>query len=273
MPALEPPSAADLDTVYAAAKATDPDRFASALLAPRQVRDDLVALAAFSGEVRKVASSVHEPHMGEVRLQWWRETLTDGLKGSRSGYPVADAFAGVMQRHDLDFRLVSDHLDACAHRLYAEPPPDQAALQLEHRLGEGAIFAMAARILNVGDAAAGAAVEAAGQTYGTVLSALYLPMSLARGRSPLPPGMVRGGDAPDLQTQLIRRTRMHLAQAKPLFNAAAAPLQLALLPLALVEPYLAALEKPGRDSAHQLASISPFTRMMCLALAHWRKRI
>ena len=55
-----------------AARVGAPDRYISALLAPKSVRAELIALGAFSAEIEKIPLTVSEPHLGEVRIQWWR---------------------------------------------------------------------------------------------------------------------------------------------------------------------------------------------------------
>jgi phytoene synthase len=46
----------------------------------------------------------------------------------------------------------------------------------------------------------------------------------------------------------------------------------AFLPLALVEPYLRALERPGRDLLRGAVEIVPLVRVYRIAMAHWRGR-
>jgi 15-cis-phytoene synthase len=50
-------------------------------------------------------------------------------------------------------------------------------------------------------------------------------------------------------------------------------LRLAFLPLALVETYLRALERPGRDVLRAPAGIAPLTRVFKIAAAHWLGRL
>ena len=59
----------------------DPDRYFSALFAPADRRPFLFALYAFNHELAHVGESVREPMIGEIRLQWWRETL-DGARAA-----------------------------------------------------------------------------------------------------------------------------------------------------------------------------------------------
>jgi len=55
--------------VIEAARTGAYDRYAAALLAPRGARDALLALAAFSAELSRIAPATRrEPRMGEIRL-------------------------------------------------------------------------------------------------------------------------------------------------------------------------------------------------------------
>ena len=66
----------------------DRDRFQTALFAPAERREALLALYAFNYEIGRVRETVTEPMLGQIRLQWWREV-------------VAAAFAGEPPRHHL----------------------------------------------------------------------------------------------------------------------------------------------------------------------------
>ncbi len=265
------------DQVYRAARAGDPDRFAAALLAARPVRDHLVALAAFSGEIRKIGETVREPHLGEIRLQWWRDALHDGMKGTRSGHPVADHFADALRHHGIQAGAIDDCLDAHAHTLYAEPPADDAALDLEFELKEGRLFELAVRMLGASAQEHTNALRDAGRAYGATMLALRLPYALARGRQPLPLHRQIDWAEPESARQglggLVRDARMHLAQLRSTFRALPRPVKTALLPLALVEPHLKALEDRAHDPLRDLARIAPVARMARLALANWRGRV
>jgi phytoene synthase len=51
------------------------------------------------------------------------------------------------------------------------------------------------------------------------------------------------------------------------------PLFVAFLPLALVHPYLRALDRPGRDSLREIAEVAPIRRIWAIARAHWLGRM
>lgn len=59
----------------------DPDRFAAAMAAPVEARKVLFPLYAFNAEVTKAAWIASEPMIGEMRLQWWRDTLDEIAQG------------------------------------------------------------------------------------------------------------------------------------------------------------------------------------------------
>ena len=85
-------AASEREAVRAAARELDYDRYLAALLAPRRARDDLMALAAFHGEIARIPLTVREPAIGDIRLQWWRDALRTPA-GTATGNPVADAHA------------------------------------------------------------------------------------------------------------------------------------------------------------------------------------
>ena len=144
----------------------DPDRWLAArLVEDAAVRDELLALYAFNDELARVAESVREPMMGEMRLAWWSQSLDD-LQAGRGGrgHPVLEAIApallaGRLAREPLD-RLI----DARGADLAREPFVDEAAL-LRHLDGTaGALMQAAAPLLDPG--AKGADVTAAGRAWG-----------------------------------------------------------------------------------------------------------
>jgi phytoene synthase len=79
----------------------DRDRFQTALFAPARSREPLFALYAFNYEVARVRETVSEPVLGQIRLQWWRES-------------IAAAFDGGPVRHHIVVEALSAAIRACA---------------------------------------------------------------------------------------------------------------------------------------------------------------
>jgi 15-cis-phytoene synthase len=265
------------DEMRASARATEPDRYLAALLAPRKVRDDLIALAAFIAELKRIALIVKDPHLAEIRLQWWRDALLSGDAGSAAGNPTAKAMRSLIARHRLDPNALASWLDAFAHTFYAASPEDEAHLDLEHALIEGTAFAFAAKICGA-FAAAPQTLDLAGAAYGLGRLGPDFPRILARGRVPLPglggfeneaPG-VAGARARD-RLAALGFARLDAIRAQ--FAKLDRPARTALLPLALVEPYLRASCAQGHDLTKELAEIAPLTRVWRIWRAHVSGRI
>lgn len=265
-------AAAEFAEVRASARANDFDRYLAALLNPRAVRQDLVALAAALGEIARVPSLVKEPMMGEVRLIWWRDWLMKPPGEGRSGNPVADAMRDCVARHALSRELVAGIAESRIAELYADPVRDWAELEAFAERTEGAGLALAAGIVGAGAAAAEEAVCAAGRALGLTRVLLALPRDHARGRDPLPP--VVGTTTVERIAMTALRARTAAQEASRAVATSASPkLAAALLPVALVEPYLQALQKPGHDPVAALTELSPFTRVWRLWRAHVMGRL
>ncbi len=226
--------------VWNSARTHEPDRYLAALLAPRRARADLVALAAFAGEIARIRGAGREPMLGEIKIQWRRDAL-DLPAPSRTGDPVADAFRAVLARHALN-PFAHRLLDAHAAALY-DPPRIRADFEIFAANTDGAAFEMAAVIL--GGALApetGALCALAGQAYG-----------LARALQASPEALSGAHDA-------AVAARAHAENARRLAARAPRSLFPALLPLALVPSYLRA--------AARAAPILPLTRVWRLWRAH-----
>ena len=271
-------SLATSDIVRAAAKAGEPDRYLAALLAPSGQRGDLVALAAFLAEIARVGQDVSDPMLGEIRLQWWRDTLLV-QNAQATGSPVADAFAATISRRKLSTELIADSIDAHAHRLYPDPPADDAALLLALQLSEGSAFKLAAHILGADVDAHSQAIDAAAQAYGLARLGLRLPYELAQGRCPLPQSWIGPEKPAENQAwrpaiaRLCGKARGQYAVVKGAFASLRWQLKVTMLPVALVEPYLRALEREGHDPARDIAEVAPLARTTRIGWAHVRGRL
>lgn len=273
----EPVAPTQADTIRQSARSGEPDRYLAALLAPRAARDDLITLAAFAAEIEKIGRQVHDAYLGEIRLQWWREALCNGEPEKMSGHPVADAFESVIRRRGLSRQQLGEYFDASVHRLFSEPPENDAQLSLAINLIDGTLFTCAARIIGANVSAAETElIENCANAYGRARLALDLPYALAAGRNPLPRSFVISSSSPDWRAaiaELCAPARVHLAHARPAFSAASSAVKSALLPVALVEPYLRVVSRQGHDPARDVAGIAPLTRTWRLAKCHVLGRI
>ena len=275
------------DTPRRIARETDPDRSIAASFAPREARADLFALYAFNAGLARVAELVSEPGLGAIRLQWWREAIERAANGEASGHPVADAIGNLIRRRDLSRERIAGLIDARSFDVGTKIMPDGAALDAYLDATAAALFALAAETMGLKDASAkDASVEqaarAAGTAYGLTGLMRALPVHASRGLVFLPadelrrhgtsPEQVLAGKTSDglgeLLADLRATAREALREAKALIDGIEAPARAAFVPLSLVDPYLAALEKNGRDPLHEIADINPLYRLW--RMARWR---
>jgi 15-cis-phytoene synthase len=276
-------SEADVAVVAAAARDGEPDRYLAALLAPPPQRQALLALAAFSAEIRRIPALVHEPAMGEIRRQWWRDALAMAPE-LRSGNPVADTVRAAARAHGLPADLLVGVIDA----MPCEPRNDASlgdeALRAYLWGAEGALFALAAQILTVpAGPEATAACAASGHASGLVRLLLGLPQSIAWGRPTASAerqvvekaSTMREQSSLDTSARIKSLAEEHAAQIRGSLAAArqfARELprlaRVAFLPLALVEPYLRILERSSDRFLAEGARIAPLMRVCRIAAAH-----
>jgi phytoene synthase len=271
--------AIDFEAVRASARINAPDRYYAALFAPVALRKDLIAVAAFTGEIERIARLVSDAALGEIRIVWWRDALLSWEGESLSGNPVLDVFADVARRHALPPAALEDYLSAHAHALYADPPADDAALDRELHAIDGTPFALAVQILGIAnDENVREVLNAAARAAGFTRIGLDLPHMLMRGRTPLPAGRSPNPFATpqdwgpqiawlaERAAEALGTMRRHLAGLPPALTTA-------LLPLALVEPYFRALQKARHEPTRDIVEIAPLARLWRIGRAHWTGRI
>jgi NADH dehydrogenase [ubiquinone] 1 alpha subcomplex assembly factor 6 len=137
----------DLSPCGRIVRENDPDRFFCTLFAPADRREALFALYAFNHELARVAEVVSEPMLGEIRLQWWRETLDGVAAQTPRRHEVAE---GLAETWDMGFdrNLLEAMIDARSADLEAEPPEDLETLVEYGRATAGNLMFQACGILN-----------------------------------------------------------------------------------------------------------------------------
>lgn len=269
-------------TVRRIAREADPDRSIAASFAPRGPRADLFALYAFNAELARVAELVSEPGLGAIRLQWWREAIERAANGETSGHPVADAVGDLLGRGKVSRERIVGLIDARGFDVETRIMPDGAALDAYLHDTAAALFALAAETMGVKNASVEQAATAGGTAYGLTGLMRALPVHAARGLVFLPADQLRrhgitpeqlfSGRTSDGLGQLLAELRATAREALREAEALIAELDIsartAFVPLSLVDPYLAAMEKSGRDPLHEIADINPLYRLWRMAC--WR---
>jgi NADH dehydrogenase [ubiquinone] 1 alpha subcomplex assembly factor 6 len=112
----------------------DHDRFMTAIFAPPSVREHLFALYAFNIEVAKTGEIVSESLIGQIRLQWWRDTLDRLYAGEIVAHGVARPLGAAIASCRLERAAFDRLIDAREFDLDRAPPADFAAF---HDYAEG----------------------------------------------------------------------------------------------------------------------------------------
>ena len=262
----------------------DPDRYYATLFAPADKRPLLFALYAFNYEIARVAEHAREPMLGEIRMEWWRETVESARKGTPIAHDVARALSDVFSRVELPQDEIDTMLVARDTGMGMEPLADIEALEAYADKTSSALMRLALRILGAGDAHDALAHEA-GIAYALtgLLRALpfhaaqrrlYLPADLLENEN-LSPEEIFSGHSSDKLKSAIRwiaeraGARLTSARRRPRPRKCVA----AVLPATLVPLYLKWMMKPGFDPFGQRADVPLTRRQWALLHSALRGRI
>ncbi len=261
---------ASLDELRSTARTYAPDAYVTALLAPSDRQRHMIALAAFLGDVERIATTLSDPNIAEIRLQWWRDAIAAAPSGTKTGHPGADALADAINTHALPFDTFDALLDARALDLYADPLPSEAVFDAYLTKTDGAAFQLFAKCLGSTAAASSPLVAHAARACGIARLIAKLPVFLARGRAPFPG--VDAADPAQLRAALEARAsdaRDALNSARGIWRTSPQSERGACLSLALVELYLKGPTQAGYDPATALTQIEALTQIQPLTRM-WR---
>jgi 15-cis-phytoene synthase len=262
-------------------RAGDPDRYYATLFAPAAARPHLFALYAFSLTVARVREAASNPMAGEIRLQWWRDALQGEARGDVRANPVAAALEEAIRVNRLGRQPFVDLIDARVFDLYEDPMP--RVNDLEGYCGEtaSALFRLASLVIGSGPEPGGAgAAGHAGVAYGITGLLRALPWHARSGQVYLPADVlarygvtrediVTGRGGPGLRracADLRILARQHLKAFEAARPTIAPSAGAAFLPVALVEPYLALMERASYDPLNTLVELPRWRRLWRL----WR---
>jgi len=225
----------------------DFDRYAATLFVDPPCRRSLLALYAFNTEIVRVRDQVSQPLPGEIRLQWWTDTLAGTAHGGVEGNPVAAELLRAVQRHALPVAALSQLIETHLFDLYNDPMPTMAALEAHAADTDGALFALAARILDQGSEAVDHLARHAGLAQGFARVIARLPLDASRRQCFVPVELLEkngsgeadayaGRETPALRlalNELIAEALRHLDIAQRLLGELTPAARRAVLPLAL----------------------------------------
>jgi len=82
-----------LTRLEARIRRVDEERWLSSRYAPAPQRATLMGLYAFYYELARVRVSVSDPTLGQIRFQWWRDALTELMRGEPRQHDVVRVLA------------------------------------------------------------------------------------------------------------------------------------------------------------------------------------
>ncbi len=238
--------------------ACDRDRYLASLFAPADKRRHLNALHAFAADLAAIKSRASEPLVGQIRLQWWRDSLVEMVAGTIFNAPIADALIRAIAAADLPKSALEAMIDAREAELGGDHLVSLASFEHHLAATDGAIFAHGVQILTGQSAAEEAphgALRAAGIALGLTRTMTRCP-SPSSAMDMLPRDLLAMHGAqlnaasttltPALkavQNDLIATARHHLIRARGGTASLAHEAHPALLPLATIEADLKRIER------------------------------
>ncbi len=261
----------------------DRDRFVTALFAPPAQREDLFTLYAFNIEIARIRETVSEPMLGQIRLQWWRDTLDRVCRGDHAHHPVADDLSLLIRRQSLPRPLFDRLIEARELDMQDQPPESLSQMKLYVEDSAAGLAALAALVLGGEDDATQEAARHVGHAWGLVgllrahaftikARRLYLPIKEKRldvedvlAGKPLP-GLI------ELTEQIAGLAAGHLASARKLRRQVTRAALPALLPAKLADSYLAKLKKARfdpTDRAWSEVNTRPLSLMIATGLGRF----
>lgn len=236
-------------------------RYATTLFVAQELRRALVALYAFNVEITRIRDVVSQPLPGEVRLQWWHDSLTGEGHGGVEGNPVLAELLSVTRAFSLPVDRLTRLIDEHQFDLYNDPMPTTAAL--EGYLGDtdAALFTVASRLVTPPSPEIDHLARHAGLAQGIVRVLASLPRDAAHRQLFVPLDLLQrhgssldevfaGKQTPALRAavdELLAGARQHLDAAIGLLADMPHELRPMFLPLALVQRDLARASRQGHD--------------------------
>lgn len=133
-------------------KRVDPDRYRTAMLAPKDERGQLLVLYAFHAELAKVPEIVSETMIGNIRYQWWRDAIEEIYSGQEPRkHEVVLPLTTLIQEKGLSRFHMDQLIDGRERDLDPAPFADLNAAKDYCSHTSGVLAQLAARIMNSED--------------------------------------------------------------------------------------------------------------------------
>lgn len=164
-------------------------RYFAATFAPAEIRRGLIALYAFNLEIASVRERVSEALLGQMRLQWWRDTIEEIYAGTTRNHAVVSEIAWCIATFELPQGGLEKMIDGRMFDLEDEAPEDSGALGGYAGATSGQLAVIAARIC--GQTGFSTEAHAFGTYWGMTGLLRAMPYQAAQRRVYLPKDILR----------------------------------------------------------------------------------
>jgi phytoene synthase len=247
------------DHCFTEVRRRDKDRFLSGLFAPEPNRSRLFALYAFNAELERLHAHVSEPMVGEIRLQWWRDSVEDIFNGGRPTAPIAAAMYDAIVEADLPRGPIDKLIDAHGADLYENALSTPKDLEEYLASTDAALILLACKILD-GQTSKGlgenAFVAEAAGLCGRAVGITRFVKRARLGQTQLPIFAT--------SIEFMDRAKAHLQDLKPILKKTPWYAGPALLPASLAELDLQRLRRAFDAKAEHYREPPVFRRQLRL---------
>jgi len=200
-----------IDACAALVARADPDRWAAVLAAPVQARASLIVLYAYNIEISRAPWASAQPLIAQMRLQWWRDILTETAPRA---HEVAAPLRALLDQGRIDTAVLDEMARARMWDVFSDPFENIADFDDYIDATSGGLIWACAQALGAesGDQGASAQVVARQYGYAAGLAGFLraVPELCARGRVPL----LDDSDAAIAALAQKGLQKLHLARSK-----------------------------------------------------------
>lgn len=185
------PELTELGAVVKRLRRRDYPAYLSVRLSPVDSRDMLYWLYGFYMELGQIPRRVDEPLLGEIRLQWWRDSIAKLVRGERIGHPVADGLGpALVEQGELLQQALTGIIDSFTFEVQKTAVPSMEAFYQVQDQRHGGMLRAALLIAGRSEPASVLAATEAGMSIGVTETIARLPLALQAGIQPLPGDML-----------------------------------------------------------------------------------
>ncbi|MBT3238723.1 MAG: squalene/phytoene synthase family protein [Rhodospirillaceae bacterium] len=252
------PNEAELETV----RRLDGERYLCAMFASPDRRTALLALLAFNLELARIPELVSEALLGQMRLQWWRQSIDGIYQGQVPDHPIGRMLADAVTEHSLDKGLFDEILDAREGDLTEVAFEDIHGLESYAEATGGALNQLMAKVLSLDRQHVDTLVRPIGTAWALTGLLRAMPFHQAQGRRYITM----------LPQQVAATAAGLIADARSRAGKTERKMMPVLLPAVLGEYYLRRLAQSGYDAAHTRVQVAGPGRLLKVYLAYLRRR-